>query len=126
MVLVSELLDFRKAFLSVNRAIATYTGAPNGWKASILAQELDIPCKVKPISLYDGEQKQPWFLGINPNGRVPAIGVSIPSTSEPYITVQIPGSSNVDVVVASGSAMLGLFFDLIHTSTSYLLGSCSR
>lgn len=37
-------------------------------------KELDIPCKVKPISLYEGEQKQSWYLDINPNGRIPAIG----------------------------------------------------
>lgn len=58
----------------ISKGISLYTsGAPNGWKANILVKELDIPCKVKPISLYEGEQKQPWYLDINPNGRIPAI-----------------------------------------------------
>src|SRR5690606_2570903 len=28
---------------------------------------------VRPLELSDGEQKQAWYLQINPNGRIPAI-----------------------------------------------------
>jgi glutathione S-transferase len=54
--------------------IDLYTAAtPNGWKASILLEELALPYEVKALKLQDLEQKQDWFLRINPNGRIPAI-----------------------------------------------------
>jgi len=40
-----------------------------GWKASIVLEELGVPYDVKKINLSDNEQKQDWFLKINPNGR---------------------------------------------------------
>jgi glutathione S-transferase len=46
---------------------------PNGYKASIALEELALPYTVHPIDLGEGDQKQPWFLAINPNGRIPAI-----------------------------------------------------
>lgn len=46
---------------------------PNGRKISILLEELGIPYTVHPIDLGKLEQKQEWFLKINPNGRIPAI-----------------------------------------------------
>jgi glutathione S-transferase len=49
-------------------------GTPNGWKASILLKELKYPHKVQHVSMSKNEQKQDWFLRINPNGRIPAIG----------------------------------------------------
>lgn len=54
--------------------IDLYTSAtPNGWKASVTLEELELPYAVKAISLQAGEQKTPQFLAINPNGRIPAI-----------------------------------------------------
>ena len=54
--------------------IDLYTApTPNGWKASITLEELEIPYEVHTINLLAGEQKQPWYLEINPNGRIPAI-----------------------------------------------------
>jgi len=54
--------------------IDLYTAAtPNGWKASITLEELGLPYQVHPIELGKGAQKEPWFLEINPNGRIPAI-----------------------------------------------------
>lgn len=46
---------------------------PNGRKISILLEELGIPYTVHSIDLGKLEQKQEWFLKINPNGRIPAI-----------------------------------------------------
>ena len=46
---------------------------PNGWKATILLEELGVPYKVTPISLTNQEQKTPEFLAINPNGKIPAL-----------------------------------------------------
>ncbi len=54
--------------------IELYTSAtPNGWKASILLEELGVPYTVRKISLSDGDQKKPDYLKINPNGRIPTI-----------------------------------------------------
>ena len=54
--------------------IELYTAAtPNGHKASVTLEELGLPYTVHPLNLASNEQKQPWFLAINPNGRIPAI-----------------------------------------------------
>jgi glutathione S-transferase/GST-like protein len=54
--------------------IDLYTAAtPNGWKVSITLEELGLPYELHPIDMSAGEQKQPWFTAINPNGRIPAI-----------------------------------------------------
>lgn len=54
--------------------IELYTSeTPNGWKASITLEELGLPYEVRPIALSEGRQKEPWYLAINPNGRIPAI-----------------------------------------------------
>ena len=46
---------------------------PNGYKASIALEELGLPYELHRLDLGAGDQKQPWFLKINPNGRIPAI-----------------------------------------------------
>lgn len=51
-----------------------HAGTPNGWKISILLRELEHKHDVQPISLSKSEQKEPAFLKINPNARIPAIG----------------------------------------------------
>ena len=54
--------------------IELFTAAtPNGWKVSVALEELGLPYTVRPISLGKLEQKEEWFLKINPNGRIPAI-----------------------------------------------------
>jgi len=54
--------------------IDLYTAStPNGWKASIALEELGLAYRVHAIDLADAQQKEPWFLEINPNGRIPAI-----------------------------------------------------
>jgi glutathione S-transferase len=54
--------------------IDLYTAAtPNGWKVSIMLEEVGLPYEVKQIHLDKLEQKEEWFLRINPNGRIPAI-----------------------------------------------------
>ena len=54
--------------------IDLYTSeTPNGWKASITLEELGLSYQVRPIALSKGEQKEPWYVAINPNGRIPAI-----------------------------------------------------
>jgi glutathione S-transferase len=54
--------------------IELYTApTPNGYKASIALEEMEIPYNVHVINLMEGDQKKPEFLKINPNGRIPAI-----------------------------------------------------
>lgn len=54
--------------------IDLYTAAtPNGKKASIMLEEIGIDYNVHKIELSELEQKEDWFLKINPNGRIPAI-----------------------------------------------------
>jgi len=54
--------------------IDLYTApTPNGWKASITLEELGTPYRVHAIDLGKNVQKEPWYLEINPNGRIPAI-----------------------------------------------------
>jgi GST-like protein len=54
--------------------IELYTaGTPNGWKVSIALEELGLAYEVRRLFLQKNEQKEPWFLRVNPNGRIPAI-----------------------------------------------------
>jgi len=54
--------------------IDLYTSpTPNGYKITILLEELGLPYTVHAIDLSTGAQKEPWFTAINPNGRIPAI-----------------------------------------------------
>ncbi len=54
--------------------IDLYTAStPNGWKAAICLEELGLPYKTTHIDFAQNEQKQEWYLKINPNGRIPAI-----------------------------------------------------
>ena len=54
--------------------IDLYTAAtPNGYKASIVLEELELPYQTHALNLGAGDQRKPEFLRINPNGRIPAI-----------------------------------------------------
>lgn len=54
--------------------IDLYTAAtPNGHKISIALEELGLPYTLHALDLQKNEQKEPWFLALNPNGRIPAI-----------------------------------------------------
>lgn len=46
---------------------------PNGHKISIMLEEAGIPYEYQAIDLGALEQKQDWFLEMNPNGRIPVI-----------------------------------------------------
>jgi len=54
--------------------IDLYTSAtPNGWKATITLEELELPYTLHAVDLTSGEQNTPEFLALNPNGRIPVI-----------------------------------------------------
>jgi GSH-dependent disulfide-bond oxidoreductase len=50
-----------------------YWPTPNGWKISIMLEELGVPYVVKYVNIGKGEQFEPDFLKIAPNNRMPAI-----------------------------------------------------
>jgi GST-like protein len=50
-----------------------YWPTPNGWKISIMLEELGAPYTLKPVNIARGEQFDPAFLKISPNNRMPAI-----------------------------------------------------
>ncbi|CAK7263572.1 Glutathione S-transferase 2 [Sporothrix epigloea] len=54
--------------------IHLYTAqTPNGIKISLFLEELGLQYKVTAIDFSKQTQKEPWFLEINPNGRIPAL-----------------------------------------------------
>lgn len=58
----------------VETNIDLYTsGTPNGQKINIALEELGLKYTVHNIEISKNVQKEPWFLEINPNGRIPAI-----------------------------------------------------
>lgn len=50
-----------------------YWPTPNGFKISILLEELGVPYTLKLVNIGRGEQFEPDFLKIAPNNRMPAI-----------------------------------------------------
>src|SRR6202165_1848611 len=50
-----------------------YAPTPNGWKISIMLEELGLPYTVIPVNIRAGEQFKPDFMAISPNNRIPAI-----------------------------------------------------
>ena len=54
--------------------IDLYTAStPNGHKASVTLEELGLPYEVHAIDMSNNEQKEEWFLKLNPNGRIPVM-----------------------------------------------------
>jgi len=43
-----------------------YAPTPNGWKISIMLEELGLPYNVIPVNIRAGEQFRPEFLAISP------------------------------------------------------------
>ena len=50
-----------------------YWPTPNGWKVSILLEELGLDYRMIPVNISKGDQFRPEFLAISPNNRMPAI-----------------------------------------------------
>ena len=54
--------------------IDLYTAAtPNGWKVSITLEELGLNYSLHALQLSQQQQKEDWYLKLNPNGRIPTI-----------------------------------------------------
>ncbi|MGI9352498.1 MAG: glutathione S-transferase N-terminal domain-containing protein [Rhizobiaceae bacterium] len=63
-----------------------YWPTPNGWKITIMLEELGIPYNIKFVNIGAGEQFEPDFLKIAPNNRMPAI-----------IDPEGPGGSSISI-----------------------------
>jgi GST-like protein len=50
----------------------TFT-TPNGRKASIMLEEVELPYTVHKVDITKGEQFAPEYIAINPNSKIPAI-----------------------------------------------------
>jgi glutathione S-transferase len=70
--------DERPTGLKANKGIELLTfGTPNGWKASIILEELKEAYGKdytwQPINISQNIQKEEWFTKLGPNGRIPVI-----------------------------------------------------
>jgi GSH-dependent disulfide-bond oxidoreductase len=50
-----------------------YFPTPNGRKVTIALEEMELAYEIVPVNILRGEQEQPEFLRISPNGRIPAL-----------------------------------------------------
>jgi GST-like protein len=50
-----------------------YHPTPNSMKVALLLEELGLPYEANSVDIFKGEQHNPAFRQINPNGKVPAI-----------------------------------------------------
>jgi GSH-dependent disulfide-bond oxidoreductase len=50
-----------------------YFPTPNGRKVSIALEEMGLAYEVAPVNILAGEQQDPAFLALSPNGRIPAV-----------------------------------------------------
>ena len=50
-----------------------YFPTPNGRKVTIALEEMGLAYEIVPVNILRGEQEQPEFLRISPNGRIPAL-----------------------------------------------------
>lgn len=79
----------RRSFLHTKTTIENYTSSimaapqphiklytdstPNGIKITTALEELGLKYEVEHVDISTLRQKEPWYLEINPNGRIPAI-----------------------------------------------------
>jgi GSH-dependent disulfide-bond oxidoreductase len=65
--------------------IDLYTwSTPNGYKVSIMLEELELPYKVIPVDISKGDQFSDTFLKISPNNKIPAIIDRLGPDSRPF------------------------------------------
>lgn len=59
--------------------IVFYTAfSPNGHKIAVTLEELGLSYEMVHVNLPAIQHKEPWFLEINPNGRIPALTDTLP------------------------------------------------
>ncbi|CEP23373.1 unnamed protein product [Cyberlindnera jadinii] len=48
-------------------------GTPNGQKITVYLELLGLKYHYRNVDILKGTQKEPWFLKLNPNGRIPVL-----------------------------------------------------
>jgi glutathione S-transferase len=80
--LVAEYLNLNSSYTTLGKhnipgyeqMIDLYTfTTPNGRKASIMLEEIELPYHVHKIDITKQEQFSPEYIAINPNSKIPAI-----------------------------------------------------
>lgn len=64
-----------------------YWPTPNGWKVTILLEELEQPYDLVPVDIRKGEQFRTDFLAISPNNKIPAIVDRAPADGGPSVAL---------------------------------------
>lgn len=57
----------------VSKVILNAFATPNGLKITCYLRALGVPFHFNRVDITKGEQKQPWFLRLNPDGKIPNI-----------------------------------------------------
>ena len=65
---------------------------PNGYKISILLEELGLPYEVNAVHIGKGEQFEEKFLRVSPNNKIPAIVDSEGPDGKPFSLFESPRS----------------------------------
>ena len=82
-----------------------YAPTPNGWKISIMLEECGLPYTVVPMQLGRGDQHQPEFLKLSPNGRMPAIVDHAPADGGAPVSIFESGAILIYLAEKSGRFM---------------------
>lgn len=83
--------------------IDLYTSpTPNGHKASVVLEELELEYTAHAIDLSKNVQKEEWFLAMNPNGRIPVIVDHDPKSGGGDLTVFETGAIMVYLAEKAG------------------------
>src|ERR1700712_1589352 len=82
-----------------------YAPTPNGWKISIMLEELGLPYTVISVNIRAGDQFKPEFLKISPNNRIPAIVDRAPADGGEPIAIFETGAILLYLAEKSGQFM---------------------
>lgn len=81
------------------------TATANGYRASILLEEMELPYRVRAYDLRKGEHLAPAFVALNPVGRLPVI-VDHSSADPNPDPVRVYGSPAIALYLAEKSGKL--------------------
>jgi GST-like protein len=82
-----------------------YAPTPNGWKISIMLEECGLPYRLHPMQLGRGDQHEPDYLKLSPNGRMPAIVDREPADGQGPLSIFESGAILIYLAEKSGQFM---------------------